>query len=330
MIAIDFDALTKNTLFFRKLIGDKKLFAVLKNNAYGHGLVRVASQIAQLVDGFAVGSVLEAEELKFLQKDVLILLPLSARDTENAVKDDFILTVESFETLKRVNNAAQKLRKRARVHIKIDSGMSRLGFRYCQMEQLIEAIQQSYLLVEGFFSHFYGDTIETCDTQLRYFDKCRSIFSQFYPNVTCHIANTAAALLSEKYHLDGVRIGLGLYGYGYPQLLPVKKVYADVIATRQVDEGSVVGYGAKYVCDRQTNLAVLNVGYANGLPRVLVGGRIKLNNEFFPIAAICMAMTIVDVGNKIVSVGDVATLVGDGVNLSDDRVIIYELLCNLK
>lgn len=330
MIAVDFDALTKNALFFRKLVGNKKLFAVLKNNAYGHGLVRVASQINHIADIFAVGSVAEAEKILFLRNDVLVLLPQSSRDTEQAINDGIILTVDSFETLRRVDSAAKRLNKAARIHLKIDSGMSRLGFTYSQTDRLVNALRSCSVNVEGIFSHFYGDTAEACDAQLDYFVKCRNILSRSFPNAICHIANTGATLLSSKYHLDGVRVGLGLFGYGNEALVPVKKAYAKVIAVRTVDKGAAVGYGAKYICAHPTNIAVLNVGYANGLPRILVGKKIKIGEKFFPIAAICMAMTLVDTGNAHVYVGDTATLLGDGVDLSDEKVIIYELLCNLQ
>lgn len=330
LISIDYDALYKNTLFFRKFVGDKQLFAVVKNDAYGHGLVRVAESICSLVDGLAVGSVAEAEQILFLQKDVLVLLPQNQRGTEQAIKDGLILTVDSFDTLYRVDAAAKKLGKAARVHVKIDSGMSRLGFCKQHLPLLLKYLQNAPVNVEGIFSHFYGDTAIDCDGQLDYFNSCLSVLKQTYPHAVCHIANTSATLLSDKYHLDGVRIGLGLYGYGHDALVPVKEVSADVVAVRKVEKSSAVGYGAKYRPQTDTRVAVLNLGYAQGLPRILVGKKIKIDERLFPIAAICMGMTLVDVGDADVRVGQVATLLGDGVNLSDGNVIVYELLCNLK
>ena len=331
MQIIDYNAIEKNTLYFKHLLGNSKLCAVLKNNAYGHGLMHVARHIAELVDCFAVGNVDEAEQLIFLQKDTLILLPQNKRNTERAIRANCILTVDSFSTLDTVNRVARKLNRTARVHIKFDSGMSRLGFRYSEIDELCQALSNSNVVVEGIFSHFYGDTELECDRQFNYYQQCYCAFEQKYGKVLVkHISNSGATLLSPKYHLDMVRVGLGLYGYGNENLLPAKTVLADVIAIKRVFAGSVVGYGAKYKCDKDTNIVVLNVGYAVGLARTLVGSRIMIGGKFYPIVAICMAMALVDVGDAEIPVGETATILGKDVNISNDQVIIYELLCNLR
>ena len=328
---IDYDAIKKNTLFFKRLLGGSKLCAVLKNNAYGHGLIHVARHIAEFVDCFAVGSFDEAEQLLCLRKDVLILLPQNERNTARAILSDCILTVDSFYTLDLVNRVAQRLNAVARIHIKIDSGMSRLGFQYSDIDELLKVLKCSSVDVEGIFSHFYGETELECDSQLQVFQDCYNKFERgFGSSLVKHIANSGATLLSPKYHLDMSRIGLGVYGYGCDFLLPAKTVVADVISVKRVPSGSVVGYGAKYICFNDTNIAVLNVGYATGLPRTLVGSKIKIGDCFYPIVAICMAMTLIDVGDADISAGEQATLLGKGVNISNDNVIIYELLCNLK
>ena len=328
---IDYNAIEKNTLFFKHLVGESKLCAVLKNDAYGHGLIHVARHIAELVDCFGVGSVDEAEKLVFLRKDILVLLPQNERNTERAIKANCILTVDSFVTFDIVNKVARNLNTTARVHIKIDSGMCRLGFQYFEIAKLLQALRNSSVEVKGIFSHFYGDTETECDRQLQQFQKCYKLFEQGYGNqVIKHISNSGATLLSDKYHLDMVRVGLGLYGYGNENLLPAKSVFTNVIAVKKVPAGSVVGYGAKYTCSCDTQVAVLNVGYATGLPRTLIGGKIKIGKDYYPIVAICMAMALVDVGNAQIDVGQTATLLSADVNISNDQVIIYELLCNLK
>ena len=331
MQVIDYDAIKKNAQFFREQIGKSRLCAVLKNNAYGHGLTHVARQIVELVDCFAVGNIDEAEQIQFLNKDVLIFLPQNFRATELAIKSGFILTLDSFDTLEKIKKNAYGVGKTARVHVKIDSGMSRLGFKIEQLDELALAIKGTKISVEGVFSHFYGDSVDDCDRQLEYFNKCLSVVQQaFNRPLIRHIANSGATLLSSKYHFDMVRVGLGLYGYGHERLLPAKKVYADVISVKEVPSGSVAGYGAIFKCLKDTKIAVLNVGYANGLPRRLVGCQISINGQKCRVVAICMAMSLVDVTNVQVEVGDSAVLLGDGVNISNDEVIIYELLCNLQ
>ena len=304
---------------------------MLKNNAYGHGLVHVARHIAELVDCFAVGSIDEAEQILFLNKDTLILLPQNRRNTARAIKSGCILTVDSFETLNKVDEEARKLNEVARIHVKFDSGMSRLGFGRNDIDDLLPRLQSSQVTVEGVFSHFYGDTFAECDKQFDYFVDCAEVMEKAYNRpLLKHIANSGASLLSTRYHLDMVRVGLGLYGYGNVNLLPAKSVYADVIAIKSVEAGSVAGYGGKYVCKKATQIAVLNIGYAMGLQRTLIGAKIKIGGQLFPVVGICMAMTLIDVGDAEITVGERATLLGDGVNIANDNVIVYELLCNLK
>ena len=215
MQVIDYNAIEKNTRYFKQKIGKAKLCAVLKNDAYGHGLVHVAPRIAELVDCFAVGSVDDAEQLQFLNRDTLVLLPQNKRNTERAIKNDFILTVDSFETLGVVDEAARMLKLNPRVHIKFDSGMSRLGFTRDDVDELVEHLKRSQLRVEGVFSHFYGDTVADCDRQFDYFVSCATrLEDALNRSLTKHIANSGATLLSPKYHLDMARVGLGLFGYG--------------------------------------------------------------------------------------------------------------------
>lgn len=328
MNIIDLNAIEQNTKYFLNILGNAKLCAVVKNNAYGHGLVEVAHRIAPLVDMFAVGSVDEAEKISFLNKNILVLLPQNKRNTERAIRYGFALTVDSFGTLRTVNGAANSLGRIARVHIKIDSGMSRLGFTEQDVAELSAQLPISPLSVEGIFSHFYGERTADCDAQLACFERCARQLRRLFPDAVCHIANTSGALLSSKYHLDMARIGLGLYGYGDNALTPAKNVFAEVIAAKRVPAGSVVGYGAKYRCAKDSNLAVLATGYASGFPRSLIGAKIKIGEEFFPVVGVCMAMIIADVNDKQVAVGDMAQLLGGGVNIANDNVIVYELLCN--
>ena len=331
MQVIDYNAIKKNAEYFRALIGQSKLCAVLKNNAYGHGLTHVARQLVELVDCYAVGTVDEAEQIQFLNKDVLVLLPQNLRSAERAIKAGFILTLDSFDTLKTIDTACDRVGRTARVHIKIDSGMSRLGFNNAQLDELIEKLENSKFSVEGIFSHLYGESFPECDRQLDYFNLCSEALQRgLNKPFVRHIANTGATLLSKKYHLDMVRVGLGLYGYGCENLLPAKKVCADVISVRDVPAGSVAGYGAIYKCDKDSKIAVINLGYANGLVRILRGSRIAINGQKCKVVAICMAMSLVDVTGLDVKVGDTAVLLADGINISNDEVIIYELLCNLQ
>lgn len=328
---VDYSVIRQNAIYFKKILKNAKLCAVVKNDAYGHGLVPTVTALSDVADCFAVGNAADAVTIKPFAQDIMILLPLNYQDTLTAINVGAILTVDSFATLNTVAQAAIESDVEPRVHIKIDSGMSRLGFVEQQLYELCGAIDGLKIRVEGVFSHFYGDTRLQCDKQYEYFTKCADIIEEHVKHkLTRHIANTSATLLDAKYHLDLARVGLGLYGYGNDALKPAATVTANVISSKAVKKGRVVGYGAKYICRCDTNLAVLDIGYAHGLSRTAVGSYVNIGGELYPIAAICMAMTIIDTADKQLDVGQTAILLGNDVNLSNNLLIVYELLCNLR
>ena len=327
---IDYDAIIKNALFFKNLLGNSKLCAVLKNDAYGHGLHRTASALCGIADCFAVGNLTEALQIADFG-DVLILLPITSQQVSASIQHNFVLTVDSFETLDMlVANCPQGAAPR--VHIKINSGMNRLGFTRLQLPKALDIISNSPLKVEGVFSHFYGDSQKDCDRQMAVFESCRNYIKQnFTGNLIYHIANTGGVLLNKKYHLDMARVGLGLYGYGATQLTPAKTVTARVIALRHVKAGEIVGYGAAYTFPHDTKIAVVDCGYAHGFSRALTNAKVQINGRLCNVVGnVCMAMLTVDIGDMPVSVGDQVVLLGKNVNNANNNVIVYELLCNLR
>ncbi len=327
---IDYNAIIKNAHYFKQLLQKGKLCAVLKNNAYGHGIVRTAAALSEIADYFAVGSVEEALQVKEFCANILILLPIySHAEIETALRHGFIFTVDSFATLAAIQNAVKD--KKARVHIKIETGMNRLGFKLKNLSQLLKQLDNEKVSVEGVFSHFWGDSVLQCDVQLAEFLQACEFLCGYYPLLIRHIANTSATLLSDRYHLDMARIGLGLYGYGAPNLERAKTVTAKVIAKRNVSGGEIVGYGGKYIFPTDTTIAIIKCGYANGFPRALKNANVKFGQNFFPVVGnVCMAMLAVDVGACKIDIGDDVVLLGNGVNNANCDVIVYELLCNLR
>lgn len=334
MQIVDYNAIVQNAKFFKSIAPTAKLCAVLKNDAYGHGIVRTASCLSGIADCFAVGTVSEAMKVAPFISDVLILLPLFGEDVSIAVNHNFILTVDSFATF---DALLQNLPRgqTARVHIKIDSGMNRLGFRYDELPKLVEMLLYSAnkICVEGVFSHFYGESESDCDKQVLKFIKASDFLeSALKTSFVRHIANTNATLLSNKYHFDMVRVGLGLYGYGCDSVIPAKTVFANVVAVKNVYAGEIVGYGAEYTFPRDSKIAIVHAGYANGFVRALKGAHVLVGDVVCPVVGnICMAMFAVEVSNvtKDVCVGDSVVLLGKGINNANSNVIVYELLCNL-
>lgn len=321
MVTVDYDAIRHNALFFKKILKQSKLCAVLKNDAYGHGLVDTAKALCGIAPFAAVGSVREAVAVRKYFDEVLVLLPVSENEVGEAVSRDVILSADSMLSLRRIAR-----HRGARVHLKINSGMNRLGF---SAEQLPAALQfaLSRIRLCGAYTHFYGTDNPSMRSQLEYFLRCRALFDGC--GMVFHAANTAAALQGSRFHLDMARVGLGLYGYGAPQLVPAKKVSAKVIAVRRVKAGSHVCYG-DFLLQKDADVAIVDFGYANGLCRALAAQAKIKGKTCQVLGKPCMAMTAFDVSGAKVSVGDEAVLLGDGVNNGDSDVSIYELLCNLR
>ena len=191
--------------------------------------MRPASCLCDVVDCFAVNDLAEALQIEKYGKDVLILLPMDQRDAKISIEHQFTLTLDSFDTLQ---NILLCKKQQARVHIKIDSGMSRLGFKLWDLPKLLSKIECSNVVIEGIFTHFYTENKNICDEQLNYFAKCSKIVSRKFGNITKHVANTCAVLLDKRYHLDMARIGIGLYGYGNRTLSVAKTVTAKIVAKK--------------------------------------------------------------------------------------------------
>ena len=334
LVLVDFDAIIHNANVVKSSIADKKLCAVVKSNAYGHGITQVAKALDTVADMFAVGSVSEGLELLDIRKDILVLLPCDKHDTLVALNNGFVLTVDSFSTLRRVVECAQLIGVVARIHVKIDSGMGRLGFVENEVDELLNLLRDGNIHVEGVFSHFACADCDVAftDKQLELFCSIANSIERYLGHcVIKHISNTAATFLDTKYHLDMVRVGLGLYGYGNDRLIPAKTFVANVVSIKKLCAGDSVGYGANYCCCDDTTVAVLDVGYASGFSKSFSDKYIVdiHGNKCRQIGNVCMGMMMVDVTNTDVSVGDIAVLFGKN-TYWNKHAFMYEALCNTR
>lgn len=332
---VDFNAIKYNAMQFKGKIGNAKLCAVIKNDAYGHGLLKTAKTLVGVADFFAVATVSEAQKVAELGVPTLILLPLDKRDTEKAVSSGFVLTVDGFSTLETVSQVAQKLGKTVHVHVKIDTGMHRFGFMPNELPMLCQRLKNcKNVSVEGIFSHFSRADCDVNFTKGQFDCFCNAsalVERELGKKLIRHVANTSAISLDNRYALDMVRVGLGLYGYGKTGLIPAKEVKSKIVAVRKVDKNQSLGYGVGEKFNHDAFVAVVQIGYANGLPRVLsdkmtffVNGR-----PCKQVGKVCMSCCMIEV-DQSVKTGDTVTILGKNCNPSNDDVIIYELLCSLR
>ena len=329
MLHIDYHMIVENAKKIKSKCG-VPLCAVVKSDAYGHGSVRTVSVLDGIVDSFAVGTVEEATKItEYTKSEIAVLLPSYKTDELCfASSHNLVLTICNDESLL----AAIECRLPLKCQIKVDSGMSRLGFHQEELVKVCQAIKSSSALCPvGTFSHLWGERKTDVLRQVEYFKKCAEYCNaSFGKRMTNHIANTNAAINIPQSRLDAVRIGLGLYGYGNSDLNVAKTVTANVIAVRHVKRGDVLGYGGKNRATKNGYVAVVDYGYSNGFIRTLIGSNVLVGGHRGRVAAVCMGMTLIETANYLPHVGEEAVLLGKQVNPSNFNTIVYELLCNLR
>jgi len=333
-----------------------KFMAVVKADAYGHGAVPVSKAIERKVDYLAVATLSEAIELKRsgIKAPILLLIEAPPSSAGDIVKNGFIQTVYTLKLARALSSAASRLKKKARVHLKVDTGMGRIGVHFSGAERLFNEISKlPNLKIEGIFTHFAGAE-EPGEFTSRQLERFRSFISKIDPaGYILHAANSAAVLYCKESHLDMVRVGLSMYGL-YPPCLPAGRreghkhsinlkpaleFKTHVIYVKKVPAGTPLSYGSTYKTRKGTTIATLPVGYADGLPRALSNkGEVLIRGKRYPIVGrVCMDLTLIDLGDEKCETGDEVILIGsqgkemisadDVAKLSD--TISYEVICGI-
>jgi len=326
-----------------------KFMAVVKADAYGHGAVPVSKAIEGSVDYLAVATLAEALELKraAIKAPILLLSEVNPLSAGDVVKNGFIQTVYTLELARSLSAAARRSGKTARVHLKVDTGMGRIGAHFSEAKDLFNKISKlPNVKIEGIFTHFAGaeEMEEFTSRQLKRFKSFISKIDSL--GYILHAANSAAVLYHKESHLDMVRVGLSMYGLYPPggkkvgtKLKPALRFITHVVYLKRVQAGTPLSYGSTYVAKKATKIATLPVGYADGLPRALSNkGEVLIGGKRYPIVGrVCMDLTLVDVGNSNVKAGDEVALIGNQgkETISADDVakladtISYEIICGI-
>lgn len=272
-----------------------KLLAVVKSNAYGHGMAAVAREAAKAgVDSFGVFEVSEGETLRKnrIKLPILVFGPATPEEIKKAIKYDLTLTVYNLDIAKTISRTAQSLGKRAKVHVKVDTGMRRLGVRAGEGVEFFGALKKLPRIdIEGVYSHFAsaGSTDKTYTfKQLGEFQSMIVELDRkgLKPSIV-HIANSAAMLEIPSSHCDLVRCGVAIYGLfsttrlrNFFDLKPVMTVKSVIIDMKKLISGEKVGYEGTYKTAKPTIMGVVPIGYAHGydfhfsnMGKMLVGGK---------------------------------------------------------
>jgi len=331
-------ALVRNVGQFRKLIGkDKKFLAVVKANAYGHGLREVSRIVLGAgVDWLGVNSVEEGIALRegHIRAPILVLGATGRGEIEAACTNDLHLTVYSRETVRDLGRTARKLGKKVAIHLKLETGTHRQGLPPEELLKLVKFVRQfPGLRLEGISSHFANieDTTSSAypEHQLKIFrDLIDRLRRQGIHIPIKHMSSTASSIVFPETYFDMVRIGIGLYGL-WPsketflscrlrnrsplELTPVLSWRARIAQVKKVPRGSFIGYGCTYRTTRPTRLAVVPVGYYDGYSRSLSNASYVLvrGKRAFVRGRIAMNFLMADVTDiPGVEPADAVTLIG--------------------
>ena len=360
-VEIDISALQTNFQGIQETVGSQvNIMAVVKSDAYGHGLVECAQALYRAgARTFGVAEVWEGIKLRRagLEGDIVVLLGGAPESYTDIIRHALTPVVFDVDFLTGLSDAATGMKTEVKVHLKVDVGMGRIGVMPDEVESYISLIKRlPGISLSGMLSHFPAadeiDSLQTTHEQLSHFKNILAdLKSKESGRVVSHIANSAGLIYFPKSHLDMVRPGISLYGC-YPdgsptrakgaapilELQPVMSFKSRVIQVKEVGPGCGISYGHTFVTRRKSRIAVLPVGYADGYLRklsnraqVLIGGRRA------PICGrVCMNATLVDVTDlPPVHTGDEVVLLGQQ---GDERItadeiaqwmetISYEVLC---
>jgi len=362
---VSLTALRHNFRLLARHVGHQvTICAMVKADAYGHGAVECSRALQE--EGarwFGVTSLDEAIPLREagIGGNILLLTGFWRGEEEEIVRLKLTPTVWEPEQIAWLDKAALALGVRHPVHLKVDTGMGRLGVAPQQLPRICSALRSSpHLVLEGLSTHFASsevlDAPSVPDQLSGFHEVCRSLKQEGFDPPILHTANTAAVISHRESWHTMVRPGIALYGYYLPferagrevsgsglrlGVHPVLSWKTRILSLRDVPRNQALGYGGIYVTKAPSRIAVLPVGYADGLDRALSSrGRVIVREHYAPIVGrISMDLTLVDVtGLRGIAVGDEAVLLGASDGLSVDahehavlaNTIVYEILCGIS
>ena len=347
-----------NLLEVRRAVGpDVKICAVVKADSYGMGALELSKMYLENgVDMFAVAVIGEAFELReeIKDKDILVLGFTSEEFYDDAIENDITLTIYNYDHAVRLSEAAKKLNKDAKIHIKVETGMNRLGFipTVENADKVADIAKLENIKIEGAYSHHAkADERDktTAHMQAGRFIKFMEMLKERNVEIpTKHIANSATIIEMPEYYFDMVRPGIILSGFYPSDEVDTEKykfkicvtLKAKVANVKTIDAGEGVGYGHLYRADKPVAVGTIPLGYADGYSRLLSNkGYVIVKGAKCPILGkVCMDQFMVDLSNvENPEIGDVVTVYGDGTDgamtaedVADMRgTISYEVLTNL-
>jgi len=336
-IEVNLRALRNNFKRIRRIVGrGVKIMATLKQEAYGHGLIPLAREFSFLgVDFFGLGSLEEAIILreKGFRDPILILSSLETKFAQEFIRYKVIPTVVDLKFAKKLNEEARKRNKIVPIHIKIDTGMGRLGIWHKEAGEFIKKLAEfKNLYLEGLFTHF-----PSADTDVKFTNNQIKGFNNLVDNLRkecivfryLHCANSIGIVNYKNSHFNLVRPGLILYGINPSslgiELNPALSLRSKIIFIKRVEKGRSISYGRTFITKFPTTIGTVACGYADGYPWILSNrGKVIIKNKLFKVVGrVCMDHIMVNLGQvSNIKLGQEVILIGKGKNL---RITVEDL-----
>ena len=350
---INLDAIAYNMEQMKNRIGQEgRLIAVIKTDAYGHGAVPLAEMFEETpyIWGYAVACMGEARTLRAhgIKKPILILGCVFPDEYEEMVEKEIRAAVYTEEMAQGMAEAAAKSGKTAFLHIKIDTGMSRIGFEASEesIDQIVNISNLNNLYIEGIYTHFAKSDEIDKDFTYKQADRFKFMVDSIEKigiNIPIkHVSNSAATIDLPDLNFNMVRCGIVLYGY-YPsdevtkdklQLKPAMTLKTKVAHIKELKEDTGISYGLKYKTSKLERIITIPIGYADGFTRMQNNPKVSINNEIFDVVGrICMDQCMVRIDKDIdIKIGDEVIIFGES-NINADNIakdlgtINYEIVC---
>ena len=314
-IEIDLGAIKHNYLTLKQRFGSKSVMAVVKANAYGHGMHEVAKALEEInVDALATADLNEAIELRMagIRSRLMCWLVLPDEDFQAALEADIEIGVSNFEVLK-------ALPAGTKIHVKVDTGLGRNGFVKSDWQELFTSLKDHNVV--GIFTHLSNTSLSDDLKQRGNFDAAVAIARENgISGFQTHLSASAAALNYSEFDYDMIRIGLAIYGQNPFEdkelsgidLRPAMRVLAKTAGFKRVQAGQGVSYGYRYVAERATNLVLVPFGYGEGMPRISEGTDVLILGKRYPVVGrVAMDQFVVEVGDNQIPIGSEVVIFGD-------------------
>jgi len=320
---INIENLNNNYSVIQNKVGKTKVMGVIKANAYGHGAVEIAKSLSKTtIYGFCVSLIKEIIQLREhgIIKPILHLGKISPEDL-NIFDDNTLCTINSFNDIDVIHDYFIKSGLKIAAHIKFDTGMGRMGFHYSQAEDVLSKIKETNAInLKGVYSHFStSDKIDSTfmDLQCSRFDEIIDFANTFFTNLIYHISNSGAIFNNINNHYDMVRPGIALYGVtpfgkANKKLNPVMHFKAPVVLKKEIFKGESVGYNQSYIAEKDFEMAVVQAGYADGIPMEFSNsGAVVWNGTKLPIIGqVSMDLFTINCTDIDLNIGDNVTIWG--------------------